>query len=168
MAKKELIERRSIIETTAIFSESEMDRYLLRMSWDDSKKKAVIIMASPSSADEYILDQTTMLCRNGAIRSDFGSITIVNLTSSIGAENPKSSKQNSAVIMIACEEADCILCCWGRGPSMTEEKEAMLDALKPYKSKLYTLVDSKGLEFSHPLSPYAHNWNIKKLDHRKI
>ena len=168
MAKKELIERRSIIETTAIFSESEMDRYLLTMSWDDSKKKAVIIMASPSSADEYILDQTTMLCRNGAIRSDFGSITIVNLTSSIGAENPKSSKQNSAVIMIACEEADCILCCWGRGTSMTEEKEAMLDALKPYKSKLYTLVDSKGLEFSHPLSPYAHNWNIKKLDHRKI
>lgn len=168
MAKKDLIERRSVIETTAIFSESEMDRYLLRMTWDDSKKKAVIIMASPSSADEYMLDQTTMLCRNGAVKSGFGSITIVNISSSIGADNPKSNKQNSAVIMIACEEADCILCCWGRGTSMTEEKTAMLEALKPYKDKLYTLVDSKGLEFSHPLSPYAHEWNIKKLDHRKF
>ena len=167
MAKKELIERRSIIETSAIFSESEMDRYLLRMSWDDSKKSAVIIMASPSSADEYILDQTTMLCRNGAIKSDFGSIAIVNLTSSIGAENPKSDKQNCSVIIKECEAADCILCCWGRGTNLINEKESMLNALETYKDKLYTLVDSKGLEFSHPLSPYAHEWKIKKLDHRK-
>lgn len=168
MAKKELIERKSIIETTAVFSESSMERYLLRMSWNDSKKSAVIIMAAPSSADEFILDQTTMLCRNGAIKSDFGSITIVNLTSSIGAEKPKSSKENSSVIIRECESADCILCCWGRGTSLSEEKEAMLDALEPYSDKLYTLVDSKGLEFSHPLSPYAHDWNIKKLDHKRI
>ncbi|MFQ9078477.1 MAG: DUF1643 domain-containing protein [Ruminococcus sp.] len=35
-------------------------------------------MTYPSSADELIFDQTTMLVRNGAVKNDFGSVSIIN------------------------------------------------------------------------------------------
>lgn len=160
---KELVERTSTVKTTAIFNKSGTDRYLLKMEWDSSKKSAVILMAAPSSADDLLIDQTTMLCRNGAVKNGFGSIAIVNLTSSIGGKNPKSDKQNSSIIMKACEEASCIFFCCGRSTSFLEEKKAMLEALESYKEKLHTLVDSKGLPFAHPLSPLAHEWRIERL-----
>ena len=42
-------------------------------------------------------------------------------------------------------------------------KQQHFDKIREYKDKLYTLIDSKGLPFSHPLSPTAHEWNIQKL-----
>ena len=64
------------------------------MEWEHRKKSAVIIMTAPSTADNLLMDQTTMLCRNGAVKNDFGILTIVNLTSSVYGDNPKTSKQN--------------------------------------------------------------------------
>ncbi|MBD5103250.1 MAG: hypothetical protein HDT47_00090 [Ruminococcaceae bacterium] len=52
---------------------------------------------------------------------------------------------------------------YGRNTSYQEEKEKLLEMLKDFDDKLYTIVDSKGLLFSHTLSPAAHNWNIQKL-----
>lgn len=160
---KDIIEITSTVKTTSIFNKNGSDRYLLKMEWDNSKKSAVIIMSAPSFADSLLIDQTTMLCRNGAVKNDFGSISIVNLTASINSQNPIPDKHNSSVIMKECETADCILVCFGRGTSFQDEKKAMLDALESYNDKLYTLIDSKGLPFSHPLSPLAHDWKIAKL-----
>ena len=160
---KETIEKKSNVITTAIFSKSGTERYLLKMQWDEDKPTAVILMLAPSSADDLILDQTTMLCRNGAIRNGFGSISIVNLNSSIGGASSHADKYNVSVIMKECDSADCILVCFGRGTGFEEEKKAMLEALKAYKKKLYTIIDSKGLPFSHPLSHLAHEWKIQRL-----
>lgn len=64
-----------------------------------------------------------------------------------------------------CENADTIIVAYGRNTSHEEEKKNFLSALNEYyKDKLYTIIDSKGLMFSHPLSPFAHQWNIQKLD----
>lgn len=160
---KDLIQKTSTVKTTAIFSKSGNDRYLLKYEWDDTKKSAVILMSVPSVASELLFDQTSMLCRNGAVKNDFGSLAIVNLTPAVNNPAPKQDKQNLSIIQEECEKADCIIIAFGRGTSFQEEKEAMLNTLSVYGDKLYTLVDSKGHTFAHPLSPYAHEWNIQKL-----
>lgn len=81
---------------------------------------------------------------------------------------PKNDKTNTSVVMKECDSADIIIVAYGRSTSHTEEKEAFLNALNEhYNEKLYTIVDSKGLPFSHPLSPLAHQWNIQKLTVKK-
>ena len=105
-----------------------------------------------------------MLCRNGAVKNDFGSLAIVNLTSSLYGDDPKTSKQNKEVILQECEKADCVLVCFGRGTALQDEKEAILKELLPFKSKLYTIIDRKGLPFAHPLSPLAHEFIIQPLN----
>ena len=156
-------EKTSTETTTATFNKSGTERFLLKMEWDHTKKSAVIIMTSPSSADNLIMDQTTMLCKNGMIKNGFGSLSIVNLTSSIYGDNPKMSKQNREIILQECEKVDCILVCFGRGTGFQDEKSAILNELTPYKQKLYTLVDDKGKIFAHPLSPLSHSFTIEPL-----
>lgn len=158
------VEHTSTVKTTAIFSRNKKDRYLLKMEWDKSKKSLAIIMTFPSSADELIFDQTTMLVRNEAVKNDFGSVSIVNLFSSVNNESPKADKTNSSIVMKECDLADVIIVAYGRKVGFENEKESFLTALNEHFSeKLYTIVDSKGLMFSHPLSPLAHQWNIQKL-----
>ncbi len=79
----------SIIKTTAIFSKNHKERYLLKLEWDKCKKSLAIIMIFPSSADELIFDQTTMLVRNEAVKNAFGSVSIINLFSTVNNESPK-------------------------------------------------------------------------------
>lgn len=168
MSVTNTIEQKSTVNTTALFSRNRKDRYLLKIEWDKSKKSLAIIMTFPSSADELIFDQTTMLVRNEAVKNNFGSVSIVNLFSSINNESPKNDKTNTSVVMKECDNADVIIVAYGRSTSHTEEKEAFLNALNEhYNEKLYTIVDSKGLQFSHPLSPLAHQWNIQKLTVKK-
>lgn len=168
MSVANTIEQKSTVNTTAVFSRNRKDRYLLKIEWDKSKKSLAIIMTFPSSADELIFDQTTMLVRNEAVKNNFGSVSIVNLFSSINNESPKADKTNTSVVMKECDCADVIIVAYGRSTSHTEEKEAFLNALNEhYNEKLYTIVDSKGLPFSHPLSPLAHQWNIQKLTVKK-
>ena len=69
----------------------------------------------------------------------------------------------TSIICLSSLKADCILVCFGRGTSYQDEKAAMLTELIPYKKKLYTLVDRKGLPYAHPLSPIAHDFTIEPL-----
>lgn len=164
MSIANIVEQKSTVNTTAVFSKNHKERYLLKMDWDKRKKSLAIIMTFPSSADELIFDQTTMLVRNEAVKNDFGSVSIVNLFSSINNESPKADKMNSSIVMKECDNADVIIVAYGRSTNHIDEKEAFLNALyQHYKEKLYTIIDSKGLPFSHPLSPLAHQWNIQKL-----
>lgn len=73
------LEKRANTSSQAIFSKNGKERYLLKMEWDKNKKSLAIIMTFPSSADELIFDQTTLLVRNGAIKNDFGSVSILNV-----------------------------------------------------------------------------------------
>lgn len=165
MSLTNTVEAISTVKTTAVFSKNRKDRYLLKIEWDNNKKSLTIIMTFPSSADELTLDQTTMLVRNEAIKNDFGSVSIVNVFSSINNEAPKIDKTNTSIVMRESENADTIIVAYGRNTSHEEGKKNFLSALNEhYKDKLYTIIDSKGLMFSHPLSPLALRWNIQKLE----
>ena len=160
-----MIEKTSTIKTTAYFSKDKKKRYLLHISWDDSKPKACIIMTYPSTADEFMIDQTTMLCRNNAVKQGYGSIAIVNLFCSLDLTRPETDRMNGSVLAEECTKAEVVIVAYGRGVAHTEEKTKLLEALKPYREKLYTIVDSSGQPFSHPLSPKARVWVVKKISY---
>ncbi|MCM1062635.1 MAG: DUF1643 domain-containing protein [Eubacterium sp.] len=163
MSNPNIIEETSVFNTTALFSKDKKSRYLLKLSWDNKKSKLAIIMTLPSTAGVELLDQTTMLVRNGAVKNGFGEVAILNLFPNINSKTPKSDKLNCSTILTECEKADRIIVAYGRSTSYQEEKEKLLEMLKDFEDKLYTIIDSRGLPYSHPLSPAAHNWNIQKL-----
>ena len=109
MSLTNTVEAISTVKTTAVFSKNRKDRYLLKAEWDSNKKSFAIIMTFPSSADELTLNQTTMLVSNEAIKNDFGSVSIVNVFSSINNEAPKIDKTNTSIVMRECENADTII-----------------------------------------------------------
>lgn len=157
------IEFTSNIKTTAVFSKDKKKRYLLNIEWDTTKPKACIIMSYPSTADEYIIDQTTQLVRNNAIQQGYGSISIVNLFCGLDLEKPETDRLNGSVIAEECSKADIVIVAYGRGTAHTERKEQLLDALQPYKEKLHTIIDNSGAPFSHPLSPRSRVWAVEKI-----
>lgn len=163
-----ILESVSTMKTTATFSRDKKHRYCLKMEWDNKKKSCAILMTYPSTADELILDQTTMLTRNGAVRNNFGSISIVNVFSLIGTQTPKSDRQNASVILKECSEADMILVAFGRNTAHTEQKNDTLKLIRDYADKIYTILDKNGAPYSHPLSPKAREWNIVKLDVEQV
>lgn len=103
MSLTNTVEAISTVKTTAVFSKNRKDRYLLKIEWDNSKKSLAIIMTFSSSADELTLGQTTMLVRNGAVKNDFGSVSIINLFSSINNTLPKTDKTNTSFVMRECD-----------------------------------------------------------------
>ena len=163
MQQLPVVERQSTVKTVAQFSKDGKHRYSLSMVWDDAKPKAAIVMTYPSTADELTLDQTTMLVKNNAVRNAYGSVTIVNIFSMKDHENPRSDRINESVLLNSCADADAIILAYGRSQSHQERKDEVLSMLSSYKSKLYTIRDSKGRPFAHPLSPAAHNWNLVKI-----
>lgn len=161
---KELIEKTNSTKTTAIFSKDNKKRYLLKYEWDDSKPKACIIMKKPSTSDEYITDQTTLLVRNNAARNNFGSISIVNLFCGLDKTRFETDRINSSILADECSKSDIIIVAFGRGIGFEEQKQSLLEGLAAYKEKLFTIEDSKGQPFSHPLSPQAREWQLVRLE----
>ena len=159
-----IIERVSHITRSAVFSKDGKKRYKVESVWDDNKPKACIIMSQPSTADELLTDQTTMLCFNNAVTEDFGSISIVNVFCSLDFNKPETDRINSSIVLEECSKADVVIVAYGRGTAHTEEKERLLEALKKTcPNKLNTIIDSSGQPFSHPLSPKARVWKLQKL-----
>ena len=159
-----LIERVSHITRSAVFSKDGKKRYKLESVWDERKPKACIIMSQPSTADELLTDQTTMLCFNNAVTENFGSISIVNVFCSLDFNKPETDRINSSLLLEECSKADVVIVAYGRGTAHTEEKEKLLEVLKKTcPEKLHTIFDSSGQPFSHPLSPKARVWKLQKL-----
>lgn len=164
MNNSNLIERTAEIKSTVIFSKDNKRRYLLKYEWDSSSPKACIIMSQPSTADELVTDQTTMLVRNNAVAQNFGSISIVNVFCTLDPKKPENDRINSSVILEECSAADVVIVAYGRGTAHTEEKEKLFEALKKTcPEKLHTIIDSSGQPFSHPLSPKAREWKLSKI-----
>lgn len=164
MNNSNLSERTAEIRSTAVFSKDNKRRYLLKFEWDSNKPKSCIIMIQPSTADEYITDQTTMLVRNNAVTQNFGSISIVNVFCTLDPMKPENDRINSSIILEECSAADVVIVAYGRGTAHTEEKEKLLDTLKKtYPEKLHTILDGSGQLFSHPLSPKARIWKLSKM-----
>ncbi len=159
-----LTERVSHITRSAVFSKDGKKRYKLESVWDEKKPKACIIMSTPSTANELLCDQTSMLCYNNSVAQNFGGISIVNMFCGLDYTKPETDRINSSIVLEECSKADVVIVAYGRGTSHTEEKERLVEALKKTcPEKLYTIIDSSGQPYSHPLSPKARNWEIQKL-----
>ena len=159
-----LTERVSHITRSAVFSKDGKKRYKLESIWDEKKPKVCAIMSVPSTADELLIDQTTMLCYNNAVAQNFGGISIVNVFCGLDYKKPETDRINSSIVLEECSKADVVIVAYGRGTAHTEEKERLLEALKKTcPEKLHTLLDSHEQPYSHPLSPKARNWKIERL-----
>lgn len=77
---------KSTITTEVHYSKDRSHRYLLLKEWNNSLKKATIIMLNPSSANTVAMDLTTMYIINNISKLGYGSVEIVNIFSRLNEE----------------------------------------------------------------------------------
>ncbi|SHH84017.1 hypothetical protein SAMN02745135_02356 [Caloranaerobacter azorensis DSM 13643] len=170
------ITQKTTIKTEAYFSKDGKHRYLLKKEWDKRKKKAMVIMINPSSADSMVIDHTTMYVINNLSKLDFGSVDIVNMFSKIDIRlSSRQSieelvdKENDNYIEKSAAKADYIIIAWGsigeNNKKIKERQKEIFNLLKKYKDKLYTICDLKGRGGYHPLAPQVrHSWKLEKMN----
>ncbi len=128
-----MITDKATIKTEAIFSDDRKHRYLLRKEWDAKKKKALVIMTNPSTADTCMMDYTTLYIQNNLIKLDFGAVDIANMVSKMttklhikdDADSPEVERENFGIIANAAQKADFVIIAWGK---LGENNKAVRDA----------------------------------------
>lgn len=158
------ITEKSVIKTEVVFPDDRQHRFLLRKEWDKNKKKATVIMVSPSYADATLQDQTTMYVINNLHRLDFGGVDIVNIFSSLEgkpSKDEKIGKENLECVLASAATADAIIIAWGKAGDSSKaalkQQEYVMKQLEPFGEKLMSL----GF---HPLFPRMRaQWNLKKM-----
>lgn len=143
---------KTTLTTEAIFSDDGTKRYLLRKTWDESKPTLAIIMLVPSSAAGIELDSTTQLVLNNASRLGFGGIDILNLFSTLNDFALKEAEDvdadNIEAIIHSAEKAETLVYAAGTGKAKNkafqQRQEQVLNALRPYESKLHCLTNESG------------------------
>ncbi len=133
-------------------------------------------MINPSSADELLVDHTTMYVINNLSRLEFGSVDIVNIFSKIdtkistkGNMEELIDEENDTEILNSAEKVDNIVIAWGKvgdnNKKIKERQREILKLLEQYKEKLFVIADSMGRQGYHPLAPQIrHSWELKKLE----
>lgn len=162
----------SNLRTEILESEDGKQRYVLRKVWDESKPSLGILMLCPSSSGEVAVDTSTSLVLSNCYRLGYGSVTIVNLFSTINDFDLKKADdkdpENSQAILDAAKAVACFVVGCGTGKSKNakfhQRLEQVLLALKPYEDKLCCLCDKHGgSKYLHPLSPRVRQWHLSTL-----
>ena len=160
------------LTTEAVFSDDGLKRYLLRKTWNESLPKLAIIMLAPSAASGIALDNTTSLVLNNADRLGYGSVAIVNLFATLNDFNLTQAEdedpENLKAILDICQNADQIVYAPGTGKAKSKalqcRQEQVLNALRPFESKLNCLTNADGkARLQHPLSPALKTWVLSPL-----
>ena len=160
------------LTTEAVFSDDGLKRYLLCKSWSETLPKLAIIMLAPSAASGIALDNTTSLVLNNADRLGYGSVAIVNLFATLNdfslAHAEDEDPDNLKVILDICQNANQIVYAPGTGKAKAQvfqkRQQQVLNALRPYESKLNCLTNAEGkARLQHPLSPALKTWVLSPL-----
>lgn len=163
---------KTTLTTEAIFSDDGAKRYLLSKIWDESKPILSIIMLAPSSAAGIELDSSTQLVLNNCFRLGFGGVDILNLFSTLNdfalKEAEDEDTDNIKSIVQSAEKAETLVYAAGTGKAKNkvfqQRQEQVLDALRPYESKLHCLTGEGGkARLQHPLSPAVRIWHLSPL-----
>lgn len=166
---------KSTLETEAIFSDDQKQRYLLKKTWDSEKQTITIITMYPHYDGILNIDLTTQLIMNKVSEMDaFGSINFVNLYSNITTpinlkhlENAYD-KHTDIQIMKAVKESDEVILAWGAYAKKTvveSRVNEILEMLKPHKKKVKQLINPATNEIMHPLNPKARQkWTYKYIN----
>ena len=162
----------SNLRTEILESEDGTKRYLLRKVWDESKPSLGILMLFPSSSGIVSVDVSTSLVLSNCYRLGYGSVTIVNLFSTINdfslKEADNEDQENLQTILDTVKSVSCFVVGCGTGKSKNakfhQRLEQVLLALKPHEDKLCCLCDKYGgSKYLHPLSPRVREWHLSPL-----
>ena len=165
------------LTTEAIFSKDQTKRYLLKKTWDTSKKSVTIIMLAPSEASGVMLDSTTLLVLNNAYRLGYGSVSVLNLFATLNdfalKEAEDEDLENIKAITKIAKTSDVVIYAAGVGKAKNkvfkQRQEQVLNALRTCENKLHCLCDSMGTSrLQHPLSPAVREWHLSPLSIDKL
>lgn len=170
-----MITEKSILKTEVRFSENKEYRYLLRKEWDSKKKKAMVVMINPSTANDISMDFTTLYTLNNLQNLDFGGVDIVNLYPKITNKlkmldiSEKEIKLNNNLIIELAEKVDTIILAWGKkgenSKKISTQQHSLINLLNKYHEKIFVLGDGSGGSWYHPLAPQVKfNWTLIRLD----
>ena len=161
-----------MITTQATFSDDGTKRYILHKEWDVTKPSIAVIMLVPSDACGVSADTTSMLVMNKVWRLGYGSVTILNLFSTINDFGLKDGltedEENINAIVFEVGKVDTIVYAPGVGKAQNkafqQRQKQVLDALRPYEAKLHCLCNADGeARLQHPLSPAVRTWHLSPL-----
>lgn len=185
---KKLIKLSKDIKSKAIFSNDKMNeyRYLLTRDWDNSKKRATVIMLNPSKATHLKFDNTIMNVHNFLLdfeNESYGSYSIVNLFA-YRSTDPKllvNRKQqyedkNDYFLKESFELSDTIIVAWGRDfkkvnaatqRDINARISSVLEILKDYPDKVFIFWDGKedvqNIKPRHPVFLKSY-WTLIKYN----
>jgi len=165
------------LTTTALYSEDNTKKYLIRKVWDEKKPSLTIILLAPSTGSDVALDSTTMLTLNNAYRLGYGSLSIVNLFATLDDFTFESAededKENLKVILAEAKSCDTLVYAPGVGKAKSQafqkRSEQVLSQLKPYEKKLKCLTNADGnARLRHPLTPALRHWVLSDVTVNEI
>lgn len=159
-----------LMKFDAIFDniESPTFRYSLTRIWDESLKKATIIMLNPSIANVLKNDLSINRCINYCIDHDFGSLEVVNLFAYIETDSKKLSankgfigNQNDDYIEAAVESADTIIVAWGSDKDYRTRKKEVWNRFLVNR-KVYYFEDNSNRTPPVHISRLANGFYLKE------
>ncbi|CVK21866.1 DUF1643 domain-containing protein [Sporomusa sphaeroides] len=160
---------KSVVKTEAVFSDDRKHRYLLRKEWDKNKKKAMVLMVSPSYADGMLVDPTTMYVLNNLYRMDFGTAEIVNLFSAVdGRKSMKDEveQENLEQLLASAARVDAIIIAWGKAG---DTSKAVQKRQEYFLEKLGEFADKMQMIGFHPLFPRMRlSWKVERFSVKSV
>lgn len=160
---------KNILKSDLCYNDDKTKRYLLKIEWDKTKKKACIIMLSAGRANGLFFDRTTSNVVENLVEADYGSVDVLNLFSCLCEKTEDvPDAENLRMIEQSAKNADVVIFAAGTGHSadkkVQKRQKDVLTKIKKYDKKLFCIADSNGQKFYHPLCPKVKKWNLVKFD----
>jgi len=145
-------------QSSAVFSDCGIYRYLLTRVWDPAGKKALFIMLNPSTADEVKNDPTVERCERRSRTLGFGAFRVTNIFG-FRATDPKVMRAaadpvgpgNDEAIRESLDWADQVICAWGTHGAHMERGAAVQELLQTAGASPFHLGLTKAGHPKHPL-----------------
>ncbi|MGB7251336.1 MAG: DUF1643 domain-containing protein [Phormidesmis sp.] len=152
------MEKRSLIERTAIFDPTGRYRYQLTRRWQTHGPTVTFVMLNPSRADATCDDPTLRACVQFAQRWDYAALSVVNLFGYCTAY-PSQLKEainpigpeNDAYVLRSVAAAQRVVLAWGNWGGLYGRDRTILNLLSPYRSKLHCIQLNRSGHPRHPL-----------------
>lgn len=146
------------MERSAVISDCEKYRYLLRREWDTEKPRALFVMLNPSTADAEQDDATIRSCIRLCKSWGYGSFEVVNLFA-WRATDPKElmkasdpvGPRNDDIISAALTRCDMPICAWGAFKLARSRGRKVWDAMHARRTAVFCLGTTKAGAPKHPL-----------------
>jgi len=143
-----------MIESSAIFSDDRVYRYVLTRSWDTGKPKCMFIGLNPSTADEIDNDPTVRRCINFARDLDYGTLVMMNIFG-LRSTDPKVlyhsidpvGPDNDYWLRTKKDEVNMVIAAWGNHGRLNQRSVHVITMIHEF----HVLGITKLLEPKHPL-----------------